>query len=57
MMDPFDWNEPRVDLTAVGRRINYEAQRITEAGQHRYSIFSQELNAFLHGGGARKKVK
>ena len=28
MMDPFDWNEPRIDLTATGRRINAEAQRI-----------------------------
>ena len=51
MMDPFDWNEPRIDLTATGRRINAEAQRITEAGQHRYSIFSRELITFLHGGG------
>jgi len=50
MMDPFDWNEPRIDLTAVGRRINSEAQRITEAGQHRYSIFSHELNSFVHHG-------
>jgi len=53
MMDPFDWNEPRLDLTATGRRIHSEAQRITEAGQHRYSIFSDELNTFTAANSGR----
>ena len=50
MMDPFDWNEPCIDLTAVARRINSEAERIYNAGQYRYSIFSNELNAFMTRG-------
>ena len=45
MMDPFDWNSPRVDLTEVGKRVATEAQRIVEAGQHRYSIFAAERDA------------
>jgi predicted membrane chloride channel (bestrophin family) len=33
MMDPFDWNSPRVDLTAMGRRIAAEAVRIHQAAK------------------------
>jgi predicted membrane chloride channel (bestrophin family) len=33
MMDPFDWNSPRVDLTAMGRRIAAEAERIHQAAK------------------------
>jgi predicted membrane chloride channel (bestrophin family) len=40
MMDPFDWHQPSIDLTGEGRRIANEAQRITEAGARRYSLFS-----------------
>lgn len=45
MMDPFDWNSPTVDLTEVGKRVATEAQRIVEAGQHRYSTFAAEKDA------------
>ena len=45
MMDPFDWNSPRVDLTEMGKRVATEAQRLVEAGQHRYSIFAAERDA------------
>lgn len=40
MMDPFDWMEPCVNLTAIGRRISTEAQRITDAGRRRHSVIS-----------------
>ena len=40
MMDPFDWIEPCVNLTAIGRRISTEAQRITDAGRKRHSVFA-----------------
>ena len=37
---PFDWMEPCVNLTAIGRRISTEAQRITDAGRRRHSVIS-----------------
>ena len=40
MMDPFDWMEPCINLTAIGRRISTEAQRITDAGRRRHSVIS-----------------
>ena len=38
--DLFDWIEPCVNLTAIGRRISTEAQRITDAGRKRHSVFA-----------------
>ena len=33
MMDPFDWNSPMVDLTAIGRRVSDEGKRIAKAAR------------------------
>ena len=33
MMDPFDWNSPCVDLTAIGRRVADEGGRIARAAR------------------------
>ena len=33
MMDPFDWNSPCVDLTAIGRRVSDEGKRIGKAAR------------------------
>jgi putative membrane protein len=49
MMDPFDWNEPRIDLTAVGRRINSEAQRITEVGLYKLNAVDPYLESVCCG--------
>jgi len=33
MMDPFDWNSPMVDLTAIGRRVSDEGKRNAKAAR------------------------
>ena len=50
MMDPFDWNSPCVDLTAIGRRVADEGGRIARAARE-----EAEKNAHVPGrpAGAR----
>ena len=53
VMDPFDWNSPCVDLTAIGRRVADEGGRIARAARKR----RRSTRAGASRGRARRRVR
>ena len=52
MMDPFDWNSPCVDLTAIGRRVADEGGRIARAAREEAEKNARETRSTRERGNA-----